>query len=244
MEEKNEKRQRGRLPVLTPEIVAACRTRLEAGQATIAALAREHGVHPTTMRMACRGVTWNKRDPLSVEVPANMRRIPGHSTYFADENGQIFSIRQSRDPRPLKYGKSGQSMKVFLVGDGSKKGHTAQVHDLVCAAWHGERPSPEHRVLHEDENRENNKASNLRWAVAAEVPRRGGAAGEDHGRSKLTERDVLEILAYAKAHNRIASIARLKGVHPTTVSGIIARRLWSHVQIPESGLPEVGPIAP
>ena len=238
-------RRPGRQPVLTAEIVETCRHRLLTEDVTIAALAREHGVHPTTMRMACKGVTWNARDPAQLDAPEGMQRIPGYSAYFADSSGQIYSARQSDELRPLTYGPSGRGYKVFLVPDGASKGHTAQVHDLVCAAWHGARPSPDHRVRHADGDRHNNARDNLSWAEPGEVPRSGGgAAGEAHGRAKLSDSDVLEILAYAERGARPADIARHKVVHPTTVSGIIQRRLWRHVQIPETGLPTVPDLAP
>ena len=236
-------RRPGRQPVLTAEIVENCRARLVAGGTTIAALAREYGVHPTTMRMACKGETWNSRDPREIEPPENMRRIPGYSAYFADSDGNIHSARQSNSLHQLAVGPSGRGYKVFLLPDGAQKGHTAQVHDLVCAAWHGERPSAGHRVLHGDGDRRNNRPDNLSWAEPGSVPRAGGgAAGEAHGRAKLTDADILEILAYGAARERPADIARFKNVHPTTVSGIIRRRLWAHVQIPESGLPTVQPL--
>ena len=236
-------RRPGRQPVLTAEIVGRCRLRLAEGSVSIAALAREHGVHPTTMRMACKGVTWNARNPAGMEPPDGKRRIPGYAAYFADEAGQIYSARQSDRLHPLTYGPSGKGLKVFLVPDGAAKGHTAQVHDLVCAAWYGARPSPEHRVLHADGDRKNNAKDNLSWAEPGSVPRAGGgAAGEAHGRAKLTDSDILEILAYGAIRERPADIARHKGVHPTTVSGILSRRLWSHVQIPEEGLPAVQPL--
>lgn len=236
-------RRPGRQPVLSADIVQRCKERLEAGGISIAALAREHGVHPTTMRMACRGVTWNSRDPASMEQPEGMRRIPGYSAYFADAEGGIHSARQSSQLHRLTYGPSGKGFKVFLVPDGAVKGHTAQVHDLVCAAWHGSRPSEQHRVLHADGDRRNNHRDNISWAEPGSVPRAGGgAAGEAHGRAKLTDGDVLRILAHAARGERPADIARHFGVHPTTVSGIISRRLWTHVEIPETGLPAVDPL--
>jgi hypothetical protein len=238
-------RRPGRRPILTPEIVESCKARLAAESAndTIASLAREYNVHSTTMRMAVRGTTWANRDPASVPEPEGMRRIPGYSAYFADRRGDIYSARQSDSLKPLAFGASGKGRKVFLIADGAEKGHTAQVHDLICAAWHGPRPTDRHRVRHIDEDRTHNSPDNLAWGEPGEVPRSGGGAtGEAHGRSKLTDADVLQVLAYAAAGERPADIARHKHVHPTTISGIVARRLWSHVQIPDGGLPAVAPL--
>jgi hypothetical protein len=39
------------------------------------------------------------------------------------------------------------------------------VHELVCSAFHGERPSPEMIVNHIDEVRSNNSAENLEWVT-------------------------------------------------------------------------------
>lgn len=236
-------RRPGRQPVLTAEIVAGCRRRLQAGAATVASLAREHGVHPTTMRMACRGDTWRDPGQERPAPPAGMRPIPGYAGYYADAEGGIHSTRQSAQPRRLTYGTSGRGYKVFLIPDGAAKGHTAQVHNLVCAAWHGARPTETARVRHADGNRLNNAASNISWAEPGSIPRAGaGAAGERHGRAKLTAAEVLEVLAHGAAGERPADIARAKGIHPTTVSGILSRRLWAHVEIPAEGLPEVAPL--
>ena len=39
----------------------------------------------------------------------------------------------------------------------------AWVKDVVCEAFHGPRPTPEHRAQHLDRNPRNNQADNLRW---------------------------------------------------------------------------------
>ncbi|WP_262265472.1 HNH endonuclease signature motif containing protein [Microvirga yunnanensis] len=46
------------------------------------------------------------------------------------------------------------------------RGKTYKVHQMVCAAFHGEKPFPEAMVLHEDENSRNNRPENLLWGTA------------------------------------------------------------------------------
>jgi len=55
----------------------------------------------------------------------------------------------------------------YFVFVENKKGETAKryVDELVCEAFHGPRPSPEHEVRHRDGNITNNRASNLMWVL-------------------------------------------------------------------------------
>jgi hypothetical protein len=48
------------------------------------------------------------------------------------------------------------------------KGKTHKVHQLICEAFHGPRPSPKHVVMHLDDNPLNNRADNLKWATQKE----------------------------------------------------------------------------
>jgi hypothetical protein len=43
-----------------------------------------------------------------------------------------------------------------------------KVHQLVCEAFHGPKPTPAHEVLHGDENGLNNHADNLSWGTRKE----------------------------------------------------------------------------
>jgi hypothetical protein len=64
---------------------------------------------------------------------------------------------------------SGKQMKVY-------------VHDLVCRAFHGERPEGK-EVAHEDRNPSNNSAENLSWKTHAEnqsdIRRHGSGRGRN-----------------------------------------------------------------
>lgn len=48
------------------------------------------------------------------------------------------------------------------------KKKTYKVHQLVCEAFHGPRPSPRHVVMHLDDNPLNNCADNLKWGTQKE----------------------------------------------------------------------------
>jgi hypothetical protein len=58
------------------------------------------------------------------------------------------------------------------------------------------------------------------------VERGRSAKGTDHGRAKLTEKDVLEI---RKFNETSASLARKYGVAATTITAILKRKTWKHI---------------
>jgi len=43
-----------------------------------------------------------------------------------------------------------------------------QVHCIICEAFHGPKPSPNHVVNHIDKNKQNNKSENLQWVTSKE----------------------------------------------------------------------------
>lgn len=43
-----------------------------------------------------------------------------------------------------------------------------KVHQLVCEAFHGEKPAPDSVVIHKDEDGLNNRRENLRWGTQKE----------------------------------------------------------------------------
>lgn len=80
--------------------------------------------------------------------------------------------------RLLKPGKKDTGYLLVVLSDvtnGRQK--VAGVHRLVCEAFHGPRPSWEYEVAHGDHDRQNNIASNLRWATHGDNLRDSAAAG-------------------------------------------------------------------
>ena len=105
------------------------------------------------------------------------------------------------------------------------------VHVLVAAAFIGPRPEG-HQVCHNDGNRKNSRAANLRYGTpsenAADKHLHGTAAiGERSASAVLTERDVLEIRAARGAPQ--AELAARFGCTFSNISAIQRRVSWKHV---------------
>lgn len=114
---------------------------------------------------------------------------------------------------------------LAMVGRDTRQVH---VHQLVCEAFHGPAPTAAHEVAHNDGNRANNHASNLRWATHQEneADKRAhntAPVGERHGMSKLDWNAVREIRRAAGTHEELA---RQYGVTRRTVGRIRNGLLW------------------
>lgn len=146
---------------------------------------------------------------------------------------------------PLKQTKSNHGYKVVTLHRAAKQ-QTRLVHRLVCETFHG--PAPDnHHAAHGDGDKDNNAASNLRWATVSEnnmdkhyhgtilmgdnhharkrpelLPR-----GERHGNAKMTDAIVLSILSDNRSQRLIAAD---HGVSQSLVSMVKNRRIWTHIQ--------------
>lgn len=109
------------------------------------------------------------------------------------------------------------------------------VHNLVAAAFLPEKPSKSHVILHYDDNKQNNTASNLRWGTTREnfddAVRNNGHdnKGSKNGHAKLTE-DAVKRMRKRHAENvSQKELATEFGVCLATVANVISRRSWNHV---------------
>lgn len=169
------------------------------------------------------------------------RVCPFNDNYQVSSDGLIRRATFS----PNREGKPGDIIKpslsnqgyhtVMLWRDGEAKRHL--VHKLVTIAFHGMPPTVSHEVAHGDGIRTHNNKENLRWATRAENhadKQMHGTQqhGDANGNSKLTIGQVKEILAHPPDSNR-SELARRYGVSQVTVSRILCRELWKHVDTRE-----------
>lgn len=111
---------------------------------------------------------------------------------------------------------------------------TMKAHRLVCEAFHGPPPSPKHVAAHNDGSRDNNTATNVRWATAKENiadKRRHGThvEGERHFRAKLTAAMVREIRSH-RVRGSCNADAKRFGVSRSTISQVRSGAVWGHVK--------------
>jgi hypothetical protein len=108
-----------------------------------------------------------------------------------------------------------------------------RVHQLVCEAFHGPRPSVGHQVAHGDGVRTNNVATNLRWATPAENysdrHRHGtNLAGERNGNAKLSDAQAAEIRRRSAWLNN-EKLAKQYGVSSWTIGRIVRGERYREV---------------
>ena len=162
--------------------------------------------------------------------------IPGYSRYEVSDTGSVRRIATMGSYKAGGILKGGVAKfgypTVTLQGDDGKQKNKL-VHQFVCAAFNGPKPSSKHCVAHNDGNPQNNNASNLRWATQSEnildAVKHGTLvdnAGEKHGNAKLTE-DLVRAIRSDPLSCRKAAIKF--GISNQTVSSVRSRRSWKHV---------------
>ena len=63
-----------------------------------------------------------------------------------------------------------------------------KLHDLVCSAFHGKKPSDAHTANHIDKDRSNNRADNLEWSTPKGQVEHSNAAGKCNSKKRTTGR--------------------------------------------------------
>ena len=123
-------------------------------------------------------------------------------------------------------------LTITLCADGKKPRRA--VHILVCAAFHGPRPSPKHQAAHGNGNLLDCREDNLRWALptenAADRIMHGTAnRGERHGMAKLSDASAQFIRETPRERASNRELAAVFGVSDSLISMVRRNRIRSYV---------------
>ncbi|MCK9234889.1 MAG: HNH endonuclease [Gammaproteobacteria bacterium] len=100
--------------------------------------------------------------PIESKIHKGWFEIPGYNQYLANEKGQILS----KKTRNYTYGgNAGRYLKVAVFRDNEPRVSLRYVHVLVASAFYGIPDGVNMVVKHKDNNRRNNKKSNLEWGT-------------------------------------------------------------------------------
>jgi hypothetical protein len=160
------------------------------------------------------------------------KSIEDFPLYEVSTLGRVRSLF-GKMPKPRKFSIIKQGYRQLpLSKNGSQKFFL--VHRLVAAAF---LPNPEGKpdVNHKDGNKANNRLCNLEWVTSNENQTHSVTAGirklgSKHSRSKLTEKDVLDIRELASKGNcSFKEMAMRYGVSETSIRGIVHNKFWKSV---------------
>lgn len=162
------------------------------------------------------------------------KEIEGFEDYHISNLGRVKSFKMDIEGKILNLNMTKQGYyHVILYTNGVEKG--MKVHRLVAKAFI---PNPENKpqVNHIDGNKSNNLMSNLEWSTVSENQLHAlglglatSTKGVNHGRSKLTEEQVIDILNKGK-YDTFLKIGKDYGVSRKTIEQILKREKWTHIE--------------
>jgi predicted DNA-binding protein (UPF0251 family) len=178
-----------------------------------------------------------------------LRALAKWPTYFSGNDGHIYSVkngvvrrlelirnRQLKYPTvtlyhdSIRYPRRHRGGKTYMC----KRPTPQYVHVLVASVWLPPRPSPEHTIDHENENKFDNRPGNLRWLTGEDntfAYYRNHplvVSGEKNGNAKLSDAEAVRLLDLrGKMTQRMA--ADMFGCSETTVGRIWKGTGWRHL---------------
>ena len=165
--------------------------------------------------------------------------------YSISSNGDILSsgfhfynargLYCFRKPRILKKCLNSEGYVTSILTRG-KTFKNVKVHRLVALAFLGSPPTGKGQVNHKNGVKSDNRVENLEWISGQDNIRHAFATGLNYGRkgesslrSKLKDRDVIDIRDRYSNGETIASMARSYGVTETCIRLVCKRKSWTHL---------------
>lgn len=157
-----------------------------------------------------------------------------YKNYLVNESGNVANVSLSYNSKPIckKYLDKDGYQRVW-INDGFGKRKFVPVHRLVAMTFI-DLVDNKNIVNHKDGNKLNNRIDNLEWCTVLENERHSrsvlgkkNVVGVASGRSKLTEKQVVEIrnsdLSYKEIFNKYS-------ISDAQVRRIKNRTNWGHIQ--------------
>lgn len=198
------------------------------------------------MVAATKLVDHSKRRAIMVIIAEEWRPVQGaEGRYEVSSLGRVKSLERvvycgTRKGKRAYRTVPEKILKIGLDSDGyhqvliaSKEGEkfkSTKVHQLVAAAFLGEKPAGSW-VLHGPNGKEDNAITNLYYGTPAQNVQdkwRDGTIiiGEKHHKAKLTQEDILTIRDCHAKGMTMKEIAKIYGVNQSAIHKIIARVNW------------------
>ena len=168
-----------------------------------------------------------------MDMREDWKAIPGYPDYEASDDGRVRRSHEALRMPGYMLGLKARKADEYLYVS-----FRPLVHCLVAAAFIGPRPAGAF-VNHKDGNKQNNRLENLEYVTpsdntvhAYETGLHG--RGENHGRAKLTDAQVIEIRARYKGQwGSQTKLAKEYGVSQGLISQIVRGGIWMHLPVGE-----------
>ena len=122
--------------------------------------------------------------------------------------------------------------KVKLSKDAIEK--SIRVHRLVVETFL-DNPEAKSEVNHINGIKNDNRIENLEWCTSSENTKHAlnnklkiSQKGSEHGMSKLTEKDVLEIREIGRSKS-LKEVSKIFKVSESLISNVLLNKIWNHV---------------
>lgn len=167
-------------------------------------------------------------------IPINYCKYELKFPYFVTDTGQIYSQKADKF---LSYQKDKDGYAKVQMMSTDDKRHRYSVHRLVLENFNPVENMKNLQVNHKDGNKLNNNLSNLEWcnckeniAHAVKMGLRAKQYGEYNPMSKLTEKEVKEIIQLLLTHKYTSKeIGEKYGVNADYANSIRRKEIWTHL---------------